>query len=56
MGSPTGEGWRLLEYSEALDIKNYLNDLLDVWSIVAFRTGKIDGSGYGNEIHETYGG
>lgn len=25
------------------------------WSIVAFRTGKIDGFGYGNGIHETYG-
>jgi hypothetical protein len=28
---------------------------LDEWSIVAFRTGKLDGYGYGNCFNETYG-
>ena len=29
--------------------------MLDAWSIVALEHGKIDGSGYGGKIHNSYG-
>ena len=48
-------GWRALRIDEGREIKDYLNQLLQNWSIVAFATGKIDGFGYGNKISETYG-
>ena len=48
-------GWRRLKITEGRRIKDYLNQLLEEWSIVAFETGKLDGFGYGNVFSETYG-
>ena len=48
-------GQRKLRINEGRKIKDYLNELLDNWSVVAFETGKLDGFGYGNKFMETYG-
>ena len=36
-------------------MKESITSLLTKWSIVAIEHGKIDGWGYGNEIHNSYG-
>ena len=38
-----------------MENKNKLLGMLDTWSIVAFDHGKVDGSGYGSKIHNSYG-
>lgn len=48
-------GWRELEYHEAQTIKQDLNKILDQYSIVGLKTGKLDGSGYGNKFTQTRG-
>ncbi len=55
MNSSVPNGWRVLEYSEGLDLKPQLNQFLSDWSIVAFKTGKLDGFKYGNKFMESYG-
>ncbi len=40
---------------EGYEYKEQLKKLLQTWSIVAFETGKIDGSGYGYKVHDSYG-
>lgn len=52
---PIPPGWRQLTIEEGKEIKEYLNQLLEEWSIVAFKTGKLDGFGYGNKFMESYG-
>lgn len=49
------KGWRILEYEEAREFKELINPLLTDWSIVAFKTGKLDGNGYGNKFSPSYG-
>lgn len=44
-----------MTYQEGNTYKEQLKQMLGEWSIVAFDHGKIDGSGYGNLIHESYG-
>ena len=36
-------------------IKDQLTLMLEPWSVVGFKTGKLDGVGYGNVIMETAG-
>ena len=52
---PIPPGWRQLTIEEGREIKESLNQLLEECSVVAFQTGKLDGIGYGNKFHETYG-
>ena len=52
------KGWRLLELWEAKAMKQKVHDVCKshgAWYIVAFAQGKIDGVGYGNKIHDSYG-
>jgi hypothetical protein len=48
-------GWRVLTIEEGREIKQQLLPLMDQWGIVAFKTGKLDGQGYGFKISESYG-
>ena len=48
-------GWRILELSEAKDLRQQIIPFMDEWSIVAFKTGKFDGHGYGYKFSETHG-
>lgn len=48
-------GWRRMRLEEGKQVKEQLNKLMGSWSIVAFQTGKLDGTGYGNNFHETCG-
>lgn len=53
------KGWRLLNDIEALQYLEMINNEVSnysQWYIYALCDGKkIDGPGYGNKIHETYG-
>ncbi len=49
------EGFRKMNIEEGHEFKEELKKLLQTWSIVAFESGKIDGSGYGYKLHESYG-
>jgi hypothetical protein len=49
------EGFRKMLIQEGYEYKEQLKKLLQTWSIVAFETGKIDGSGYGYKVHDSYG-
>ena len=40
---------------EGYEFQEQLKKLLTTWSIVAFETGKFDGSGYGYKFSENYG-
>lgn len=55
LNSPFPAEFKKLTLDQAYEIKEHLNKILGTWSIVAFENGKIDGTGYGNKIHETYG-
>ena len=55
LGSPVPVDWRKLLLDEGKMIKSDLNTLLGQWAVVAFETGKLDGSGYGNVFSDTYG-
>lgn len=44
-----------MRLEEGKEVKGQLNKLLGSWSIVAFETGKLDGTGHGNNFHEAYG-
>ncbi|KAM3147363.1 hypothetical protein pb186bvf_000614 [Paramecium bursaria] len=52
---PIPHGWRKLTLAEGHQYKHFLITHLGEWSIVAFDKGKIDGSGYGHKISDTYG-
>ena len=54
--NPVPEGWRIIRVAEAQVYKAKILPLLKQWSIVALDHGKIDGPGYGCQIHESYGG
>jgi hypothetical protein len=49
------KGFRKMLFSEGYEFKEQLKQLLEPWSIVAFETGKMDGSGYGYQLHESFG-
>ena len=46
------EGKSLVTYDEAVKYKSEIVNLLTTWSIVALDKGKIDGSGYGNNVSD----
>lgn len=45
----------MLDLNSGRQIHNFLNRLLEEWSIVGFIDGKLDGHGYGNNFHEQAG-
>lgn len=53
INEPIPEGWRILSLQEGKQIKEHLLELVGEWGIVGFDTGKLDGSGYGNNISDT---
>ena len=46
---------RRVTLEEGKNIKNELVGIVGEWGVVAFGTGKLDGSGYGNKISDQYG-
>ena len=50
------EGWRTLNFDEGSEIRDQLSKILDEWAIVRFGDhGKLDGSGYGNQLSKDAG-
>ena len=52
------DGWRNLELFEAKEMKSRVHNVCKYagdWYIVGISQGKIDGTGYGNKIHDTRG-
>ena len=49
------QGWRILTLEEGEMLKHQLAPLLSEWSVVKFDKGKMDGWGYGGQIHDTCG-
>lgn len=52
---PFPYGWERLSYQEAEPYLQWLKQMLNEWSIVAFQQGKLDGAGYGYKYSPTYG-